>query len=86
MAKAKTRNGKKAALARDGALNPRPEAVRDTLFTDNPFFDPADLVQVRYEMVRRREVTARRSAKSRRTSACRDQPSTKRRRRWRRQV
>jgi transposase len=41
------------ALARDGALNPHPEAVRDPLFTGNPFFDARDLVQVRYEMVRR---------------------------------
>jgi len=44
---------KSQALARDGTLNPRPEAVRDPLFTGNPFFDPKDLVQVRYEMVRR---------------------------------
>ena len=56
MAKAKTTNGKREALARDGALNPHPEAVRDALFADNPFFDPADLVQVRYEMVRRHEM------------------------------
>lgn len=47
---------KAAALARDGALNPHPEAVRDPLFNDNPFFDPKDLVQVRYEMVRRHQV------------------------------
>jgi transposase len=56
MAKARTTNGKRDALARDGALNPHPEAVRDALFADNPFFDPADLVQVRYEMVRRHEL------------------------------
>jgi transposase len=56
MAKAKTTSAKREALARDGALNPRPEVVRDALFADNPFFDPADLVQVRYEMVRRHEV------------------------------
>lgn len=56
MAKAKTTNGKREALARDGALNPHPEAVRDAFFADNPFFDPADLVQVRYEMVRRHGV------------------------------
>jgi hypothetical protein len=43
------------ALARDGALNPHPEAVRDTLFVGNPFFDAKDLVQVRYEMVRRHQ-------------------------------
>jgi transposase len=56
VAKAKTTKGKSEALARDGALNPHPEAVRDALFADNPFFDPADLVQVRYEMVRRHQV------------------------------
>lgn len=56
MAKAATANGKREALARDSALNPHPEAIRDPLFADNPFFDPADLVQVRYEMVRRHEV------------------------------
>ncbi len=48
MAKAATANGKREALARDSALNPHPEAIRDPLFADNPFFDPADLVQVRY--------------------------------------
>ena len=53
---ARTKGGKREALARDGVLNPHPEAVRDALFADNPFFDPADLVQVRYEMVRRHEV------------------------------
>ena len=46
---------KSLVLARDGALNPHPEAVRDPLFTTNPFFDPKDLVQVRYEMVRRHD-------------------------------
>lgn len=49
------RDPKSQALARDGALNPHPEAVRDPLFTGNAFFDPADLVQVRYEMVRRHD-------------------------------
>lgn len=46
---------KRQALARDGALNPHPAAVRDPLFSGNPFFDPRDLVQVRYEMVRRHD-------------------------------
>jgi transposase len=49
------RDPKSQVLARDGALNPHPEAVRDPLFTSNPFFDPKDLVQVRYEMVRRHD-------------------------------
>jgi transposase len=56
MAKTPKRDPKRQALARDGALNPHPEAVHDALFTDNPFFDAKDLVQVRYEMVRRHRV------------------------------
>lgn len=48
-------NSKHQALARDGVLNPHPEAVRDPLFRASPFFDPRDLVQVRYEMVRRHD-------------------------------
>jgi transposase len=56
MAKARKRDPKREALAKDGALNPHPEAIRDALFTGNPFFDAKDLVQVRYEMVRRHRV------------------------------
>src|SRR5262249_23186069 len=48
------REDKDAALRRHHALNPRPNAVRDLAFTSgNPFFDPRDLVQVKYEMLRR---------------------------------
>ena len=39
-------------LRQSGTLNPRPEAVSDLLFQDSEFFDPRDLLQVRYEMVR----------------------------------
>ena len=53
MSKSGRRDPKVEALARDGALNPHPEAVHDALFAGNPFFDARDLVQVRYEMVRR---------------------------------
>ncbi len=56
MAKAKRRDPKNKALAQDGVLNPNPEAVHDALFAGNPFFDAKDLVQVRYEMVRRHQV------------------------------
>jgi transposase len=56
MAKARKRDPKSEALAQDGVLNPNPEAVRDVLFAGNPFFDAKDLVQVRYEMVRRHQV------------------------------
>jgi transposase len=52
-------DSKSATLARDGALNPHPEGVQDALFTSNPFFDPRDLVQVRYEMVRRHQADGR---------------------------
>ena len=45
---------KVAALRRHHALNPRPQAVGDAAFTSgNPFFDARDLVQVKYEMLRR---------------------------------
>jgi transposase len=45
---------KTAALRRHRALNPRPEAVTDAAFaTGDPFFDRNDLVQVKYEMLRR---------------------------------
>jgi transposase len=40
-------------LADHHALHPRPERVRDTLFQQDGFFDPRDLVQVRYELLRR---------------------------------
>lgn len=42
-------------LREHGALNPRPQAVTDELFADSEFFDPRDLVQVKYEMLRRVE-------------------------------
>src|SRR5262249_61910694 len=45
---------KEAALREARCLNPRPEAVADEAFTAGPeFFDARDLVQVKYEMVRR---------------------------------
>ena len=53
MAKSKPTDTKVQLLEIDGTLNPRPEAVADDLFVKNDFFDPRDLVQVRYEMLRR---------------------------------
>ena len=44
---------KVSELNRTGTLNSHPEAITDPLFKQNPFFDPADLVQSRYEMLRR---------------------------------
>jgi transposase len=40
-------------LRKYASLNPHPEHVRDVLFQTHPFFDPRDLVQVKYEMLRR---------------------------------
>jgi transposase len=40
-------------LDQHGALHPHPECVQDALFRGSTFFDPRDLIQVRYEMVRR---------------------------------
>jgi len=47
------------ALRREGALNPRPDAVQDERFKRSEFFDPRDLVQVRYELVRRVHIDGR---------------------------
>ena len=44
---------KDQALRAERSLNPRPEAVRDERFRASEFFDARDLVQVKYEMVRR---------------------------------
>ena len=43
---------KHEALRKQGTLNPVPQAVTDPLFEDSEFFDPHDLLQVKYEMVR----------------------------------
>jgi hypothetical protein len=47
------RDRKAEELAKSRTLNPHPEAVVDAQFASSEFFDPADLVQVKYEMVRR---------------------------------
>jgi len=44
---------KREALRQQGVLNPRPGEVTDPRFAENSFFDPRDLVQVKYEMLRR---------------------------------
>jgi transposase len=44
---------KALALQQQGCLNPHPEQVTDELFRTREFFDPRDLVQVKYEMLRR---------------------------------
>jgi transposase len=47
--------GKLASLSSSNCLNPSPDKVRNKLFSTNEFFDPRDLVQVKYEMLRSAE-------------------------------
>jgi transposase len=44
---------KQEILRESGTLNPRPDSVTDLLFNGSDFFDSRDLVQVKYEMLRR---------------------------------
>jgi len=46
---------KRRALREHGALNRHPEKVSEPLFDQGEFFDRRDLVQVKYEMLRRVE-------------------------------
>jgi transposase len=46
------RTRRRQALSTQGASHPHPETVTDSLFRDSAFFDPNDLVQVKYEMLR----------------------------------
>ena len=41
------------ALGQNGTLNVRSGDIADELFSNSEFFDPRDLVQVKYEMLRR---------------------------------
>lgn len=51
----RARDEKARELAASRTLNPRPELVVDEGFRGSEFFDARDLVQVKYEMVRRVE-------------------------------
>ena len=42
-------------LKKGSAFNPKAPEVKDELFLKNDFFDPKDLVQVKYEMLRKVE-------------------------------
>ncbi len=59
MPEKKQSDQKMAALMEHTCLNPRPERVVDTLFCDEAFFDSRDLVQVKYEMLRKVSVGKR---------------------------
>jgi transposase len=53
MTRATPPDSKLAALAASGTVNPHAQDVQDPAFLNNDFFDRRDLVQVRYEMLRR---------------------------------
>lgn len=52
-AKSDHKHPKTRALLEEGTLNPAPEKVHDPKFRDSEFFDADDVVQVKYEMLRR---------------------------------
>jgi transposase len=45
-------NAKRLALQKTGTFNPRAEQVRHALFQTSGFFDPQDLLQLKYETLR----------------------------------
>ena len=53
MAKTRAADPKLEALRQQASLNPHPQRVSDPLFCSTDFFDRRDLIQVKYEMVRR---------------------------------
>ena len=61
-------DSKGESLRQQGVLNPHPQKVADPLFHGSEFFDPRDLVQVKYEMLRRVQVEGRPSPRPPRRS------------------
>jgi transposase len=53
MAKHKSKPEKTSELEISGTFNKKHSCVFDELFQESEFFDPRDLVQVKYEMLRR---------------------------------
>jgi transposase len=64
MAAGKRDDPKVRALREARSLNPRPEAVSDPAFVASEFLDARDLVQVKYEMVRRVRVEGEQVARA----------------------
>lgn len=52
MSRSKPANAKRQQLRERGCLHPHPSLVTHELFVQQEFFDPSDLVQVKYEMLR----------------------------------
>ena len=53
------RTRRQQALQTQGAAHSRPQDVSDPRFRDSAFFDPNDLVQVKYEMLRSVQIEGR---------------------------
>ena len=55
------KDDKSENLKKYGALNPHPQKVAEKMFADSTleFFDPRDLVQVKYEMLRSVDIEGR---------------------------
>jgi transposase len=53
MAKSRESSPKHRTLRQHRVLHSRPDSVTDEVFAGNEFFDPNDLLQVKYEMLRR---------------------------------
>jgi len=53
MARSPKPDPKRKALEESGTANPHADQVQDPAFTQGDFFDPRDLLQVKYEMLRR---------------------------------
>lgn len=56
MKQSQTNKQKEQYLQNQRVLNPHPERIQDKLFLENEFFDPQDLLQVRYEIIRRHQI------------------------------
>jgi len=59
VARVKRNSGKQQTLRQQGTLNPRPQDVAHPLFQASDFFDPDDLLQIKYEMLREVRVEQR---------------------------
>ena len=53
---ANPRQAKRSLLRHQGTLNPRPDEVQHESFRNSEFFDPEDLLQVKYEMLRQVDI------------------------------
>jgi len=64
MSSTRSRAPKPESRRRQGRTNPHPEAVFDPVFLSSDFFDPRDLLQVKYELLRRVRVDGETISKS----------------------